>query len=123
MCVWESISQNCRNDASLTKEKYWFERMHTCNDELGLCRVNQHNDSYFEMTFDLDWSNSKKSDESEQLIEIPKNYFCHFEQNLDPEQQWEVSIYRYLSPLKKEDIEVIVTMESDEKSVFSNEYL
>lgn len=80
------------------------------------------NQTYFEMSIDKDHANRFTKKEN-QLEMIPQNYFCHFEQDLDPEEQWEVTIVRYLSILKVEEIDIVVTTGGERKSVFSDNYL
>lgn len=54
---------------------------------------------------------------------IPQNYFCHFEQQLDQLYQWQITVVRYLSVLKVEEIDIVVTADQNRKSVFSDNYL
>jgi len=52
---------------------------------------------------------------------IPKNYFCKFELILLDDVDWEINIYRYISVINTEKIEVVI--HSGIKTYYDDDYL
>ena len=77
------------------------------------------------MFMDLEYAQSMHGGDLEKggLVAIPKGYFCHFEQPLDPALQWKITLERYYSMLDKEEVDIIVTTQPDIQSFFRDSNL
>lgn len=68
---------------------------------MKLCSITSQNETFYELTM------NKHAGFSDTEF-IPKNYFCKFQIPVDPEIRWQLKIFRYISLLHVENIEIVV---------------
>lgn len=76
----------------------WYISYDNCPDEKNLCRIKQVNESFYD--FQMQYSDPKSKDN------IPRWYYCSFEFDINNTIAWQLEIYRYISSLTTETIEL-----------------